>query len=84
MKKILFYNRKNIIGERMARVRKERGITQAQLAARLQTLNINIDQQMISKIENNDRQVTDYEVACICECLKVEPGWLLQDYKTLL
>lgn len=84
MKKIEFYEKKNIIAERLKEARKERRITQSELAARLQVLNVNIDQQMISKIEKNDRQVTDYEVACICECLKIEPAWLLQDYSLFL
>ncbi len=84
MKKIEFYNNKNIISKRLIEARKAQHISQAQLAARLQTMNVNIDQQIISKIENNDRQVTDYEVACICECLKIEPEWLLHDYKKLI
>lgn len=84
MKKIEFYENKNIISRRLKEARKKQGLSQAQLAARLQTMNVNIDQQMISKIENNDRQVTDYEAACICECLKIEPTWLLQDFKKLI
>ena len=83
MKKITFYEKKNIIAERLKEARKERHITQSELAARLQVMNVNVDQQIISKIEKNDRQVTDYEVACICECLKIDPAWLLQDYKLL-
>ena len=49
----------------------------AKASAKLQTMNINIDQQMISKIELNKRQVTDYELACICKCLKVTPNDIL-------
>ena len=37
----------------------------------MQTMNINIDQQMISKIERNNRIVTDYELACLCRILNV-------------
>lgn len=58
-------------------LREEKKISQSNLAARLQTMNINIDQQMISKIEKNNRQVTDYELACICKCLSVTPNDLL-------
>ena len=81
---MIFYEKKNIIAQRLKQARKERHITQAELAARLQVMNVNIDQQIISKIEKNDRQVTDYEVACICECLKIEPTWLLKDYRLFL
>ena len=84
MKKIEFYSNKNIISERLRQARKNKNLSQSDLAAKLQTLSLNIDQQMISKIEKNLRQVTDYEVACICKCLNVTPEWLLQDYKKFL
>ncbi|MBQ3100575.1 MAG: helix-turn-helix transcriptional regulator [Clostridia bacterium] len=77
MKKICYYNNKNIISENLKELREEKGLTQNNLAAKLQTMNINIDQQMISKIEKNNRQVTDYELACICKCLSVTPNELL-------
>ncbi len=79
MKKIEFYNNKNIISARLKQARKEKHLSQTELAAKLQLCNINIDQQIISKIEKNERQVTDYEVACICKCLDISPEWLLQD-----
>ena len=81
MKKIEFYNNKNIICKRLKQARKEKNISQTELAARLQTYNINVDQQIISKIEKNNRQVTDYELACFCKCLKISPAWLLQDFE---
>ena len=40
-----------------------------------------MDQQMISKIENNMRIVTDYELACFCQILDVTPEELLGDIK---
>ena len=48
---------KNIIGSRLETLRREKGLSQAQLAARMQTMNVNIDQQMISRIERNLRIV---------------------------
>ena len=77
MKKICYYNNKNIISEKLKALREEKGMSQSDLAAKLQVLNVNIDQQMISKIEKNNRQVTDYELACICKCLSVTPNDLL-------
>lgn len=47
----------------------------------MQTLNVNIDQQMISKIEKNQRQVTDYELACFCRCLNISPNEILKDFE---
>ena len=69
-KKINFGDNKNIIGRRLRALRKENHLTQGELAAKMQTFGINIDQQMISKIERNARIVTDYELACFCKALK--------------
>ncbi|MBQ6884414.1 MAG: helix-turn-helix transcriptional regulator [Clostridia bacterium] len=77
MKKIYFYDNKNIISEKLKILREEKGLSQSSLAAKLQTMNVNIDQQMISKIEMNKRQVTDYELTCICKCLNVTPNDIL-------
>lgn len=84
MKKIEFYGNKNVIFLRMREARTRKGLSQHDLAAKLQTLHVNIDQQMISKIETNCRQVTDFELACICKCLDVSPEWLLGDYKKFM
>lgn len=72
MKKIIFGTNKNIIHGNLKMYRAKNNLTQSQLAAKMQTMNINIDQQMISKIENNNRIVTDYELACICNILNVD------------
>lgn len=77
MKKIQFNDNKNIISEQLRRAREKEGLSQAQLAAKMQTIGINIDQQMISRIEKNLRQVTDYELAAFCEILNVTPGDML-------
>lgn len=77
MKKICYYNNKNIIFEKLKELREQKGLSQSNLAAKMQTMNVNIDQQMISRIEKNNRQVTDYELACICKCLSVTPNDLL-------
>ncbi len=80
MKKIEFYDNKNVISKRVRYFRKQRKLTQGQVAARLQTMNINIDQRGISKIENNRRIVTDYELACLCRALGVTELELLSDF----
>ena len=55
-------------------------LTQQELASKMQTLGVNMDQQMISRIESNDRIVTDYELACLCYIFKVQPQELLGDF----
>ncbi len=80
MKQIQYYGNKNIVCDNVKKRRIELGLTQGQLAARMQTKNCNIDQQMISKIEKNNRQVTDFELACLCKCLEITPNEILKDF----
>lgn len=80
MKKIIYGENKNLISKNLKIIRTARGLTQSQLAAKMQVMNVNIDQQMISKIENNSRFVTDYELACICLILKVELKDMLSEF----
>ena len=80
MKKIHYYGNKNVISKRVRYFRNLRKITQEQLVARLQVLNINIDQQGISSIENNSRIVTDYELARLCRALGVTVEEMLSDF----
>ena len=69
-----------MISKRVRYFRNLRKISQEQLVARLQVLNINIDQQGISNIENNSRIVTDYELACLCRALGVTVEEMLADF----
>lgn len=78
MKQITFNGNKNITSKMIAEYRKKENLSQGELAAKMQIMNVNIDQQMISKIEKNQRQVTDYEFACFCKCLNVSPNELLK------
>lgn len=80
MKKIIFGSNKNIIGNRLKTLRKKNHLSQSELAAKMQTLDINIDQQMISRIEHNARIVTDYELVCFCRVLRVSIDEMLQDF----
>lgn len=85
MRKISYYENKNIIYARLRYYRELRGLTQEALVAKLQTLNVNIDQQALSKIEKNQRMVTDYEFACLCQVLNVSEKEMLSDfYETYL
>ena len=49
-------------------VRKDAGVTQVELAARLGK-----PQQFISKIENGDRRVDLIEFVAVCRALRVDP-----------
>ena len=80
LKKILFDHNKNVVSRIVKERRLAAGLTQAQLAAQMQTMGVNLDQQMISKIESNRRFVTDYELACICRVLKLSTEEALADF----
>lgn len=80
MNKVIFYDDKNVVHTKLRYYRKKRKLTQEDLAAKLQTMNVNIDQQMISKIERNRRIVTDYELACFCRALRVSLTDMLSDF----
>ena len=47
------------------------------LAAQLQTRNINIERDSVSRIEIGTRFVTDYEIVVISQVLNVSVEWLL-------
>jgi len=77
---IFLVSKKNIVGIRVKQARKaaKPPITQADLIARLQLLDMNIDQPGLSKIENGQRPVTDIEVIALAKALKVTEEWLLK------
>lgn len=77
--RICFMQRKNIVGARVRKARKESKITQMELAARLQVLGIKIDRPAISKLESGNRPVTDIEVDAIAKILKVPISWLFEE-----
>lgn len=84
MKKIALYGSKNVIHAQLRRYRELRELTQDQVAAKLQVMGVNIDQQALSRIENNQRMVTDYELACLCQVLHVSEQDLLADFYNTL
>lgn len=81
MKKILFGNNNNIIYKQLKLQRIKANLTQGELAAKMQIMGINMDQQTVSRIERNERIVTDYELACLCRILHVSEQDLLQDFE---
>ena len=46
------------------------------LAARLQTLGMKVDQAAISRIESGNYEITDIEITLIAKALNVDIGWL--------
>ena len=72
---------RNVVGPRIRQARYRSGtrITQAELAARLQVLGIEVDRTAVSKIETQRRPVTDIELIAICKALGIEVGSLFEE-----
>ena len=76
---IQLVHRKNVIGSRVRKARKELKITQMELAARLQVLGVTIDRSAIAKLEGGRRPVSDIEVVAIAKVLKVPISYLFEE-----
>lgn len=65
---------RNVVGRRIRALRRAQSpkVTQEELAARLQSLGVNIDRTAIAKIETGRRPVTDTEIVAICKVLRVK------------
>ena len=76
--KIYDYNgKKNICGDRVRAARKNLGLSQENLAARLQTAGVNIERDSVSRIEIGTRFVADFELVILCKVLNVSANYLL-------
>ena len=67
----------NSCGERIKELRQTLGISQNDLAVKLQLDGLGITQKTISRIETGDRVVPDYELKYFAEALGVSVGFLL-------
>lgn len=60
------------IGRKVAQYREARGLTQKELAARLQTLGCDMTSEMIWKAENGRRNLSIFEIDKLVEVLDVD------------
>ena len=60
----------NISGATIKKVRLERGLTQAQLGARMETQGMLWEQKTVSSVELQRRALYDYELKAIAEALE--------------
>ncbi len=72
-----YEGKKNICGKRVHEARRKLGLTQNELAAKLQVAGIIIERDSISRIEIGTRFVADYEIRELSKILKVSVSWLL-------
>ena len=79
MKIYNYKGKNNICGDKIRQARALRGVTQEELAAKMQTEGVAIERNSISKMESGVRFVTDYELLIISKVLEVDIIWLLSD-----
>ena len=78
--KIYDYNgKKNICGERVRQARVIQRLRQEDLAAKIQTQDVNMERDSISRIEIGTRFVSDFELKIFAKVLGVSVDWLLED-----
>lgn len=64
-----FDGKNNICGTKVYLYRKEMGISQRELADRLQIVGLDVDKNAVQRIESGQRFVTDIEIVYLCEAL---------------
>ena len=81
MKKTHIPAERNLIGRRVreARLKCQPPVSQDDLAGKLAAQGITLDQTAVSRIENQTRQLTDYEIAALARSLKVSVAWLFEE-----
>lgn len=69
----------NVCGNRVAELRLMLGISQRELADRLQILGLDVDKNAIQRIEAGKRFVTDIEIIYLCKVFGVDYNELLPE-----
>ena len=69
---------RNISGERVRERRLKLRLSQAALAAKVQTEGVILEQDAASRIEMGVRMVQDYELRALAKVLGVTADWLLE------
>ncbi|WP_289681820.1 helix-turn-helix domain-containing protein [Romboutsia ilealis] len=71
MKGLSFMKKRNWIGSNLKKIRLLNGLSQEQLIAQLNLLGLDLDRTSLSRIENQNREVYDYELVYFSKALKV-------------
>ena len=82
MRLLLYDGKCNICGDRVRAARERLGISQEQLAAKIQLNGHSLTQKAISRIETGQRIVADYEISLLANALNVDPLWLIKIAET--
>lgn len=77
MRLLTLNGRCNACGDKVREAREKRGLSQEQLAAKIQLSGHALTQKAISRIESGQRIVPDFEIPLLTKALSVDPLWLL-------
>lgn len=67
----------NISGTRIRQARMKAGMSQEELAVKLQLAGLQMGQMAVSRIETGKRLVPDFELPLLADALGVSTDWLL-------
>ena len=67
----------NLVGARLKALREEHHYSQRDLASILQTIGMDMDKNVITRIETNKRYVTDIEIKALAELFHVTYEYLI-------
>ena len=67
----------NISGTRIREARLRAGLSQEQLAVKLQLLGLQVGQMAVSRMETGKRLIPDFELPLLAQALNVTTDWLL-------
>ena len=73
-----FDGKTNLVGTNIRKFRISRHLSQEELATKMQLENVEITQKIISRVENHQRIVTDYELFHFAKVLDVDIYELLE------
>lgn len=69
--------KRNLCGDRIREARQRQRLSQSDLCRKLQLIGIGMNRDCISKIENRERFLADFEVLAMAEVLEIPATWLL-------
>ena len=75
-KRLKFGSEKNIVGRRLKDLREKSGMTQRELSEKFQLAGYDMDRNVITRMETNQRYITDIEIQAICEVFHVSYNFL--------
>ena len=68
---------KNLVSSRLIELRRQQGLSQRDLAHKLQLAGYDMDKNVITRIETNKRYVTDIELWALSQVLGVSYAYLI-------